>query len=606
MPWSSVLLIPLLAAPVVAVVPQDEPREPGDFLLELALQQGWAVTDGPGQRWRLVQAGCDPALAAAGAALLERGLARLDDVLGEQEPRTLEPATLFLAGDQEAVDLVSAALAAARPHLAEWAEAIRTFPRFQHWAPLVALVRAGSGGVPFPEAELLQVGVQLDLCRRYGRLPFWVGEALGYALQDELLGEVQAISFHPGGAVPEEWGVGWGHRAAELLLAPGFQPASLARGSGQSFLDDVARARLGTARWWLARAGEDLARFLERLARERGEAALDVPFEPGGPVQATWLAEVFGADWPARAGTWLASLPPVGGQEGEELALASVLEELEEAGLRAWPAQDVGLVLYSDLRAREAREILARCRRGLRFLDDALGKSSREEAPLRLLVIQGGGLWQRSLHALATDLPAEASYLMQAKASAGFTLYRPTVSALYLGFPGQEEMLPANSALHNAVHLDLARRHGLVPLWLAEGLACAVEDRVTGEVWGNWYRDSFVYTVSHGTWRQSAARAVQKEGDKALPRLYAYPARPFEERSAWLAFAFAVYGLEADRTGFRAFLAALEKTARRVPMRGRHRPGPEETAALVAAAFGPDFPEAFRRWWSRAPDRPRR
>ena len=153
------------------------------------------------------------------------------------------------------------------------------------------------------------------------------------------------------------------------------------------------------------------------------------------------------------------------------------------------------------------------------------------------------------------------------------------------------------------VHQELSRRFGSLPLWLAEGVACAGEERAFGEIWANWYRDSFVSVLAHGGWRNDASRLVAKN-QRPLPDLYAYPARPFDEDLARFAFAFAVYGLEADREGFARLLAGMAEDSR-AQGGGRYEPAPARVQELVSAAFGADFERDFRSWWAKPPKTPR-
>lgn len=263
---------------------------------------------------------------------------------------------------------------------------------------------------------------------------------------------------------------------------------------------------------------------------------------------------------------------------------------------------DGRLALWSDFASGVTREAAKRSGGVLARIDRAFGAPEDPAAAVLVGVMLEDGARYRSLcDAVAAAAPAQQGFMEASKATTGFTLYAPPLTVYFHDPAIQDEARPDHSVAHSLVHLEMWRRFGPLPLWLTEGLACAGEDGAWGEVWAYWYRDGFVFTKEHADWRGKQTQKIVKELAD-LRGLFAYPARPFEQNRALLAFAFATYGLDAEPKPFAAFVAELRVAYQKHnPQGGRPELPPADVEAMLLRAFGDDFLTRFQKWWKKPP-----
>jgi len=154
---------------------------------------------------------------------------------------------------------------------------------------------------------------------------------------------------------------------------------------------------------------------------------------------------------------------------------------------------------------------------------------------------------------------------------------------------------------HSIIHLELERRYGEIPLWIREAIATALEDMTTGEVWGPWHRNEFVFTASHTEWRgkQTQKQVVRL---KDFERIFAYAANPYDDHFAHEAFAFALYTMIEEPEGLGKMLAAMEEIYPETnPKGGRSLLTVEQTQEIVGECFGSDLLARFQEWWLEPP-----
>jgi hypothetical protein len=260
------------------------------------------------------------------------------------------------------------------------------------------------------------------------------------------------------------------------------------------------------------------------------------------------------------------------------------------------------LHIWSDFAAGEAKEAAKRSAGLLDRLDRALGAPEpQERTELTGLMLRDPALYRELCGVIAAAAPSQAAFMERSLGTAGFTIYAPPLTVYFHDPKSQDEARPDHSLAHNFTHLELWRRHGTLPLWLTEGLACAGEDGAWGEVWAYWNRKGFVAAKSHSEWRGKKTQTLVKELMNLRPILM-YSAEPFDEDLALLSFAFATYGLDAEPEKFGAFLRLLEGAYQaNHPQGGRFELPPEEYERLLNQAFGEDFLARFQLWWLKPP-----
>ncbi|MBL7008038.1 MAG: hypothetical protein ISR76_03510 [Planctomycetes bacterium] len=286
-------------------------------------------------------------------------------------------------------------------------------------------------------------------------------------------------------------------------------------------------------------------------------------------------------------------------------AVATALDEfLDGRGsrLKAFASADGRLQLYSDFSRRDSLRALERSEGILARLDGSLGAPPDPGAALlRAVLVKRHKGYQALCDVVAAADPAQAGFMEASRATTGFTLYRPPITVYFHDPKVQKEARPDHSVAHNLVHLELTRRYGQLPLWLKEGLACAGEEGAFGEVWAPWYRDGFVFSKSHGAWRDRA-RELAAGMEATMPRVFRYPAKPYEDDLAHLAFAFATWCLEEQPEALKSFLAALQaEYALHWKEGGRFQPDPALVLEFAGASFGADWRQRLQDWWSLPP-----
>ena len=589
--------------------PEPEVGPPQTFLSAVAAERGWRLELGTGGRW-LLYSNVDPRLMRSAVELIDHFFRRLDETFpasAEAEPVVAEPVILLFLNSKADQDAVCEAIGAQWSHLGDWAQGARAFPYFDLFATPLVLVRhdPSMASIQRPEVKLAHMAVPLELARRFGRLPFWVGEAIGYALQEEKLGAVYGYTMKKAEVFEEDFHVTWRQRAHAALVQP-MAVTQLMADARQDFDRQRAYTLMGVARYWLSQNPQGLAAFVAAAAAERPQKANDHEYEPSPSLQAQWLEQACGAGWLQQAA---AANPEVAAVDGQTALAADIREALEAAvkagQLKPYSSKSKRFILWSDFEAKPAQSAVKACEELLRHLDGALGADAAAGTgtPMDLFLVREGAAYEGLCDALAAAHPGQSVYLRNAKQSTGFTLQDHWVSTYFHDVKVQEEGDPKHSIVHNLAHLELYRRYGSLPLWLAEGIACAGEDATLGAVYGNWYRDEFVYSISHGAWREASATIVTGNAYD-LDDLFGYAAQDYHDDLAHFAFAFAVYGLEKEPKALAAFLAGLQEERNDTwTGAGRFEPPSARLDALARSTFGADFAKKFEKYWKAPPKR---
>jgi len=266
--------------------------------------------------------------------------------------------------------------------------------------------------------------------------------------------------------------------------------------------------------------------------------------------------------------------------------------------VRSFPSKDGRFILYSDFSRKGGRKAFAMCGEILTRIDACLGAPPKfKEGPFSLLLLRSEKNYSTLCNNLIEGVPSLADFFLRHRKTTGYTLYAPRLSVFLLDSKGASEIDPYHDMAHNAVHLDLHQRYGVLPLWLAEGMACAAEDSAFGAVWAHWYRTGFVFSKSHSAWRGKETQALVATADN-IESVFSYSAQPFRPESAKVAFAIATFGLESDPEGFDSFCKKLnQEYQRRQKLGGRFSIEAEIQLKLAGTAFGPDFVSKIQSWW---------
>ena len=288
-------------------------------------------------------------------------------------------------------------------------------------------------------------------------------------------------------------------------------------------------------------------------------------------------------------------------------AIAAALDAWAEdkaSKVKAYSGSGERILVWSDMGGGPTRGAVKRADAMLERLDRALGAPREgEETRLRAVFLQREEAYHALCDALAAASAPQAEYFRAARGWTGFTLYKPELTVYYHDESIQDEARADHNLGHNLAHLEVHRRYGVLPLWIAEGIATACEEGAWGEVWAPWNLAGFVYASSHASWRGAATQAsVAATETDGLAALWKYSADPWQEAPARLAFAFATYGLDRDPVALRGFLERLQ-AAYAVPDAYGKRvdPEPEQYQAWLLECFGEDFPAQVRAWWEKPP-----
>jgi hypothetical protein len=278
--------------------------------------------------------------------------------------------------------------------------------------------------------------------------------------------------------------------------------------------------------------------------------------------------------------------------------------ESKAAKLKMFASKDGRIRIYSDSRSKEARQIFKLSEAMLKKLDATLGEmppAKGQSGELLGLVINNPSTYWGLCDAVAEAAESQAQFMERSKDTTGFTLFAPELTVYYHDASYQEEGRIDHSIAHSFIHLELERRYGEIPLWIREGIATALEDMTVGEVWGPWYRDGFVFSVSHADWRGKQTMK-QVERLKDLERIFSYPARPYDDHFAHEAFAFAVYCLTEEPQGLATMLSGMQEMYSETnPKGGRSLLTVQQTKTLFETSFEAGFLERFQSWWEEPP-----
>lgn len=573
----------------------------------IAAERGWHRESSSDGRW-ILYGSVTPALIREAALLIDHTYQRLDELFGttavDREAQIPGPVYLFLVKKREDVQVSMAAIGETFPHLKDWAKQVGQFPRVLHWNPLLAVVRhdASTKLVKRPEVQLAHMAMQMELSRRYGRIPYWLAEAMGYGLQDEMIGGIYGYSNRKWEKLDDLYHQGWRAGAFDALHDSPPDTSELFMNAEDTFEQRRAYLQFALSHWLLWKDTGKAAQLMEVFAKARKpDWPIDVAWEPEPALQSRLLADTLGQKFFEEVrGHWTGVSTEGGPGSIERGILSAVANVLEKYEIRKYNSKDERIHIYSDFDNKFTNQAVLRSFQILKRIDKALGKpKGKQKTSLYGFLIKEKSTFEAVCDAIGENDPVQAEFMTRSKLSTGFTIYRPPLTAYFHDTRIQEEARPDHSIAHNFVHLEIFHRYGPMPLWLAEGLACAGEEGAFGEVWANWNRDEFVYAVSHGAWRKTAKKLIT-DSKTDISKLYSYSARPYQDDLAHLAFGFATYGLDGNPKGFAKFLSLLRKEYQKNWTGvGRFEPSEDLMQDLVQEAFGSNFEKSFRTWWQK-------
>jgi len=295
--------------------------------------------------------------------------------------------------------------------------------------------------------------------------------------------------------------------------------------------------------------------------------------------------------------------------------------EAEDSGLRAYTSKDESILVYTDFSKREGKNFMKAVDTLTARMEASFGKlpeQPKTEAVLQELrqdfdlppsskqlvafLLVDPAHYQGLLDTISAAAPEQRDFMQRSKDTTGFTIFAPELTCYFHDMNVQEEALPDRSIAHNLAHLELNRRYGVLPLWVREGIATAIEDMCWGEVYGPWYLHGFVFTSSHSDWRGKKTRKMVAALEDDVDILYSYSANPYQDDLAHLDFAFATYAMSEEPESFQAFLKALqdlytvENTKGGLPAFT-----PQQYDELFDQAFEEGFLERMQTWWKKPP-----
>lgn len=270
--------------------------------------------------------------------------------------------------------------------------------------------------------------------------------------------------------------------------------------------------------------------------------------------------------------------------------------------------------LHSDYKSsRDPKRAVKACDEVLKTFSWALGdyvepkitRWVREDHPFEVVLIQKEETYHNLIDEILTVAPDYLHPFLESKKSGtGFTLYPAKLTVNYNDVKVQVEARMDRSSAHSMAHLEMHRRYSYLPLWLTEGVACAMEEMTWGEIYANWFRDGFVYKKSHSGWRGVATQ--NPVAKYRLNDLWSYSANPYQDDLAHLSYGFAVFALESQPKFFHHFALAMQKRYDEHPELGGTYKLPAETAGQIAAeVFDGDLQQAFRDYWATVPKPPK-
>jgi hypothetical protein len=269
--------------------------------------------------------------------------------------------------------------------------------------------------------------------------------------------------------------------------------------------------------------------------------------------------------------------------------------------------------LHSDYKSsRDPKKVIKACEGLLKTFDWALGdylapdvtRWVRDDHPFEVVIIQKEDAYFNLIDNLLEFTPERLHpYLRSRKNGTGFTLYPAKLTVYFNNVKTQEEARLDQSTAHNISHLEMHRRYSYLPLWLTEGVACAMEELTFGEIWANWNRDGFVYSVSHAAWRGPATQSVVAKMN--LDQLWAYSADPYQDDLAHLSYGFAIFALESQPVFFHKLALAIQSRYDKHPEQGgQFKISASEVASIVKEVYGENLQRDFRAYWETIPKAP--
>jgi len=309
--------------------------------------------------------------------------------------------------------------------------------------------------------------------------------------------------------------------------------------------------------------------------------------------------------------------------EGAQIAQAVVaFGENEENRLRKFVSKDGGIVVYTDFSKSEGKNFMKAVETMLERMDHAFGEAPKTPQSEKILIeLREAGLevpastdpllsflfvdpahYHGLLDVVKEVAPSQRDFMARSKNTTGFTIFAPELTCYFHDTNFQEEAIPERSLAHNLAHLGLNRRYGILPLWVREGIATALEDMCWGEVYGPWYLNGFVFSSSHGDWRGRDTKEAVAELTDVIGTLYSYKANPYRNDLARLSFAWATYAMLEQPEGIQTFLRSLQDlyiTENRFG--GNPTFSKEQYQEAFHAAFGSEFLADMQKWWKKPP-----
>jgi hypothetical protein len=300
----------------------------------------------------------------------------------------------------------------------------------------------------------------------------------------------------------------------------------------------------------------------------------------------------------------------------EARAVRQALEKFianKENKIKSYSSKTDRFRLLSDYKSSAVpKKAMKACEDLLATFDWAMGSYQaqkktrwiREDYPFDVVMIQKEEVFHNLIDEIIAVAPERLhAYLEANKRGTGFTLYPGKLTINYNDVKIQAEARLDRSMAHSVAHLEMHRRYSYQPLWLAEGIACAMEELAFGEIWANWYRDGFVAAVSHSGWRGAPTKNMINK--LPLTALWSYPAKPYQDNLAHLSYGFAVFALESQPMFLHKLALGIQAKYDEYPEQGAQFILPPTVAANIAnQVFDGDLQQALRDYWAKVPRAP--
>lgn len=615
---------PIFKAPTGLVERRDHLSLDADFIAD-----GWkSIVDKKG-RWILWTA-TNNKLAQQTAELISEMYLIMDNAFGTEPADLAEsPITLVLTGSSKKQELVCASLSKSLDaHDAQWVAAASSSPHMLHHGLKFALVRSDKStkNIKRPDVQLAHFAVHLEFVRRFGALPAWLPEAISYGLQDALVGEVYGYSNRGWEKLTSDYHAEWREQTADLFAANTPELQSLISGINTPFEQSRAYGQFAFGLWLLQLEPGTLGKLSASIAGQvGGRVAPGVQTGLLGDQQVQLVEASLGANPMSKAAAHFKELSLEGGPRARRnTAIAAIEKFATDHQLSRYLDAEGSFRIFTEFGTAAGKRSLMTISNGIRHLENALQPldPGKGETVPTIFILRDRQTYHQLCEATAAAVPTVAAYVRRAKESTGFTLPSLPFSAYFDDPDSQQEAVPELSGLHNITHLWLRQKYGHLPLWLSEGLACAVEENARGLVYGNWNLSGFIFSWTHSEWRKRAKGFITGSGDSVeafeweglpygaeppkvkmprptLEKLYEYRATTFREEYAHLAFAVAAYGLENNPRGLKKLCTNLQKEYQKNWITvGRFEPTSEWTVKCVNKSFGRKFAELLEAFWA--------